>query len=57
MIEYRAYQPQDLAAVMGLFREPVHSVCCGDYSPEELGAKKIEVHASRMAKGFFLHRG
>ena len=26
MIEYRAYQPQDLAAVMGLFRETVHTV-------------------------------
>lgn len=129
MIEYRAYQPQDLAAVMGLFRETVHTVCCEDYSqkeleawapdemdeaswgtsllrhdaltawkdgelvgfadldgPEyfdrlyvssraqrqgvakglaerleqrakELGVKKIEVHASRTAKGFFLHRG
>ena len=37
-MELRPYRPSDLPAVLGLFYDTVHSVNCGDYTPEQLDA-------------------
>ena len=35
---YRAYTSKDLAAVVRLFQETVHTVCAADYTPVQLDA-------------------
>ncbi len=34
----RPYRPEDLGEIMQLFRETIHAVCAGDYTPEQLDA-------------------